>query len=283
MKKLSSFLQSIILFFVSLLIFLSLITYTYKDIPFLIFPFSKDISNLIGIGGAYMAFFLFFIFGYGSYFLPFCLFFLAWDKLGVLRFSGLGSNKIVNVIASLFFIIFLSAFIGLFHQQDTLVFRSSGMTGFFIATFFKKYLGTYGSFITVFLLMIVNAGLVFGFFFVDLFKGMKNLLIKLSAFIREAREAKRSFVKEEKIRPEKNSSGLFEGKQKKNQGVKPEIKVYTPKVNFRTQKDKWVSSSADFEGEGKVISVNNNKDEMKRKIEIQMIMLAEEYYQRKAT
>ena len=138
MRNLSSLLKSTVLFLVFLLILLSLISYTPKDVSLLSSPAPESISNLIGIGGTYLAFFLFFVFGYAAYFFPFALFFLSLDKLGILRFSGLGKSKVINILAFLFFIIFLSAFIGLFPDVNTEIFRSGGIVGFFLAGFFRS-------------------------------------------------------------------------------------------------------------------------------------------------
>jgi len=234
MRNLSSFLKSTVLSFISLLIFLSLISYIPKDVAFLSSPAPESISNLIGIGGAYLAFFLFFVFGYAAYFFPFALFFLSLDKLGVLRFSGLGKSKVVNILAFLFFIIFLSAFIGLFPDINTEVFKSGGITGFFLAGFFNKYLGGYGSFITIFLLLAINAILFFGFFFIDILKGIKMLFVKFIDFFKNLKNENKIFLKREKRRPKQASKSIV---QKKPSNVKPEIKVYAPKVDLYSKKE----------------------------------------------
>ncbi|MBU2437420.1 MAG: DNA translocase FtsK 4TM domain-containing protein, partial [Candidatus Omnitrophica bacterium] len=183
MKNLSSVLKSVVLFFISLLITLSLISFTPRDITFLSASASKTIHNLIGAGGAYLGFFLFFIFGRASYFLPFYFFFSGLDKLRILRFSGLGRNKIINTISFLFFIIFLSVFIGLFPAEETEAFKSSGAIGFFLAGFFKKYLGFCGAVIVVSFVLVVNSLLLFGFFFADLFGGVKFLARTIVDFL----------------------------------------------------------------------------------------------------
>jgi len=234
MRNLSSFLKSTVLSLISLLIFLSLISYIPKDVAFLSSPAPESISNLIGIGGAYLAFFLFFVFGYAAYFFPFALFFLSLDKLGVLRFSGLGKSKVVNILAFLFFIIFLSAFIGLFPDINTEVFKSGGITGFFLAGFFNKYLGGYGSFITIFLLLAINAILFFGFFFIDILKGIKILFVKFIDFFKNLKSESKIFLKREKLRPKQASKSIV---QKKPSNVKPEIKVYAPKVDLYSKKE----------------------------------------------
>jgi len=218
MKHLSSFLKSVTLFLASVLILLSLISYSSADISFLTVPKAAKIANLIGIGGAYLAFLLLFIIGYAAYFLPLCLFLAGLNTLEIVRFKGLASRRSINIFAFIFFIAFVAAFIGVFPKLEADVFSASGIVGFFLASFFKKYLGLHGALITLFLLIAVNATLLFGFFFVDLARGLKSGLVTLFAFIRERRLAKEDI----------SESPLLRKKTLKEK-IKPEIKVYTPK------------------------------------------------------
>ncbi len=233
MRHLSSFLKSTILFLVAILVGLSLVSYTPKDIKLLTSPAPETISNFIGIGGAYLAFFLRFILGFAAYFIPFSLFFLSLDKLGFLRFSGLGKSKVINILAFLFFIIFLSAFIGLFPKVESEVFAVAGVIGFFLASFFKKYLA-FGSFLTIFLLLAVNAILFFGFFFVDIVRGVKNLIVKLVDFLNDLRQARESKVITKRRRLQVSPKDITARADSK---IKPEIKVYAPKVDSSLKED----------------------------------------------
>jgi len=276
MKRLSSFLKSIVLFLISLLAFLSLVSYTPRDISFLTFPSSEVVSNFIGIGGAYLGFFLFFAFGYAAYFLPFCFFFLALDKLEIIRFSGLARNGIVKILAFLIFIIFLSALVGLFplqnpHIQDFEVFRASGIVGFFLAGFFKKYLGIQGSFISIFLIVIVNAVLFFGFFFIDFLKGIKYSAVKIASFFREFRRRREELLENKniKLKEKAKAKGVSPSLQRGVKVTKPEIKVYVPKANVSSKK----SSSVSFDKAASVNLVEGgikdriaNKDKIERKM-----------------
>ena len=233
MKHLSSLLKSTVLFIASLLVFLSLASYSPKDITFLSSPASPVISNFIGIAGAYFAFAFFFIFGRAAYVFSFCLFFLGLDKLEIIRFSGLGRSKLINISAFFLFCLFLSAFIGLFFEGPAQVFGHSGLAGFWLAGFFKKYLGLQGSFITVFLLTAVSAILFFGFFFVDIFKALKNLYLRLIARAKEPAPAA------DKPKPSlaKKVARPF---SRKELDIKPQIKVYEPKPQEQ------VKSNAEF-------------------------------------
>ena len=193
MKQLSSFLKSTILFFSALIVFLSFISYSPKDIIFLSYPAGGPINNLIGVVGAYLASFVFFLFGWAAYFFPFYLLFLGLDRLGLVRFYGLGDNKIVKIISFVLFTVFLSMFIGLFSVESVAAFGSSGIVGFFLAGFFIKYLGIHGCFITFSLLLLVSAILLFVHFFLDIWQwivqGYCAVAELVSGWIERRREA----------------------------------------------------------------------------------------------
>ncbi|MFH1504611.1 MAG: DNA translocase FtsK 4TM domain-containing protein [Candidatus Omnitrophota bacterium] len=236
MRHLSSFLKSISLILTSFLIFLSLISYTSKDILFLSFPGPEKIANLIGIIGAYLSFSLLFIFGYAAYFFPFCFFFLGLDRLKLLRFRGLGRTKAVNIAAFICFIVFLSAFIGLFIKDELNIFKFSGIIGFFLSDFFKKYLGIHGSILTITLLMAVNVVLFFGFFFVDFVRGINNLMVNLVEYLQEFKKKWRIERIENKRLKQKAKQAAYPhtltgtGRGGPLPNTKPKIKVYTPKA-----------------------------------------------------
>ena len=265
MKHLSSFLKSTGLFLLSVLVFLSLFSYTPSDISILSSPQAKSILNFIGIGGAYLGFVLFFLLGKAAYFLPFCLFALSLDKIGVLRFSGLGRSRLVNILAFIFFIIFLATFLGLFATADTLMWEACGMVGFFLATFFKKYLGGYGSFITVFLLMAANAIVFFGFFFVDCFKIIRKAFARSTHIVEDLKAIKDqvSVAKgKEKVKAIANDL------KEKLHIKKPEIKFYTPKLNKGDDKNLSTDpglkkNTAELEGRASAMS----KAQAKKKIQ----------------
>lgn len=229
MAKLTSYLKSIIFFFLFLLLFLSFISYTPEDVQMVSAPETSQVSNFVGLVGAHIAFALFFVFGYAAYFICFYLFFLGWSKLGFLRFHGLGKNRVINTIAFLLFITFLSAFISLFFNQETQIFEAGGLVGFWIGNFFRAYLGLAGSFITVFLIAAISAILLFGFFFMDFSQLVSRLLVKLAGWGKARKEAigqRRKEAKQKKISSES-------GPEKKRKS--PSIKVYQPKKSQEPQ------------------------------------------------
>ncbi len=273
MKHLSSFLKSAIFFLLFLLVFLSLYSFDPRDISYITFPPSESISNLIGIVGAYLGFLLLFIFGYAAYFLPFCFFCLALDNLGLVRFSGLGKSRVVNALSFIFFSVFLASFIGLFSKAHSDVFKAGGIVGFFLADFFQKYLGTHGAFITIFLLMTVNAVLLFGLFFIDFFKLLKKSIIGLIGLLRKIKIPKKDKIITQPKRPKLKEKPKEKPKEEpkvlaqKPKGPPPEIKVYAPKVDSRDKKEALIEDKTGPIGVTGSGAKRISQDEAKKKIE----------------
>ncbi|MBU2103213.1 MAG: DNA translocase FtsK, partial [Candidatus Omnitrophica bacterium] len=242
MKNLSSFLKCTTFFFIALIVLLSLFSYTPRDIAFLSYP-PHATHNFIGIVGAYLAFGLFFLFGYASYFFPFYFFCLGFDALGFWRFFGLGRSRLVNIVSFCFFTTFLAAFIGLFYEDSgSTLFKYSGVTGWYLAGFAKKYLGVQGSFITLSLLLSVNALLLFGYFFADIIPVIIKAFGFLGAFFSRIRAPREVVLESRTVRIKADSedkkkkgpklAAIKEGEKtdflEKKPAVKPEIKFYSP-------------------------------------------------------
>lgn len=274
MKNIVSFLLSIILFFLSVIVFLSIFSYTPVDIAFLNSPPSQNTHNLIGIGGAYLGFALFFTLGYAAYFIPLYFFFLGLGKLGILRFWGLGRGKVIKILSFFLFTVFLAVFTGLFFKTEVEVFKFSGAAGAYFSEFAKKYLGFYGALITLSFLLIISAVLLFGLFFVDLFLALKKGFVKLWNLFNESGERRKDYLKEkqaeiqekkDKFRIKKEVKADLKFDKEEKWEIKPEIKVYTPKITTPPVKTAAGQRDAVFDtfSKEKVI----DKEEMKKKIE----------------
>ena len=257
MKKLSSLLKSVTFFAASLILFLSLISYTPADISFLSAPRPVSIHNLIGIVGAYIGFAFFSLFGFASYFLPLYLLFLGLVQLGKIEYSGLGKGRIVTFVSFLLFFIFLSTFIGLFFNEQTSAFHYAGFIGSNCAAFFRKYLGMYGSVITLSLLLIVNAILIFGLFFMDIV-GLLGECIKNSIMWAKdlAQRPRKKEIPVAKLNKEAGRKQEYakeikpEVKPIAKPVIKPEIRVYTPQLTPVAADDEVVAPK---------ISINREK------------------------
>ena len=214
-------LKAIIFIFFSIIVFLSLFSYSPKDIYFLSYPYNKSIKNFIGIIGAYLGFFLFFLFGYISYFFSLYLLLKGLEKINLVRFYGIATNRIVKFFSFLLFVIFLAGFFGLFNSKiSKFALPFSGVIGLYLSDFFKKYFGTIGSFIIFGLFLVLSSSLLFSFFFVDVFILIKKLLKKRHKKIIEPLQTQ-----------------LQTQETLKNQEVimmkakeKPKITIYQPKI-----------------------------------------------------
>jgi len=230
----------------SIVLILSLFSYTSKDIALLSQSNPHATHNIIGIAGAYLAFALRFLFGRASYFIPFCLMCLGLAKIGILRFYGISKSKTIDVISSLIFIVSLSAFMGLlFAKANSGWEYSDGVVGFYLSQFFESYLGFSGSLIMLSLILIIMSLLFFGFFFVDVFKGTRLAFSMVNEFIAERRNrkietngdfmiARKKKLKEAPIKQAEDEDEDEEKEKaaiKAKSAIKPEIKMYTPKIN----------------------------------------------------
>jgi S-DNA-T family DNA segregation ATPase FtsK/SpoIIIE len=242
LPKSKNYLFSSIFIGLSIITFLSLFSYNAKDIKWVSYPSSKDLHNIIGIVGAYLSFALRYLFGRASYFLPFCLFCLGLDRAQILRFHGLSKSRGVNICAFLIFITILSTLMGIFWaKKDVDASYSNGIIGFYLAQFFEKYLGRLGSLIVLVLVLAVDALLFFGFFFVDALPRFKFMLARLFFLLKSIRPKKEELDEPTSL---KKKTGISEAeklepkpaKEIKPQ-IKPEIKLYTPKMNDNSGRD----------------------------------------------
>ncbi|MEI8349206.1 MAG: DNA translocase FtsK [Candidatus Omnitrophota bacterium] len=264
--KSSDYIISSVCIGLSAIIFLSLFTYNSKDISFLTQPPAQYNHNLIGVVGAYVSFLLRFLFGRASYFLPFCLFFIGLDRIRLLRFHGLGKNAIVKIFSCLFFVVFLCALLGILFEKKNVGWEyADGAIGFYLAAFFKKYLGIPGAIITIAIFLMVNGLLLFGFFFADVFHAARFGAVAIFMWLRERRE-KASLSAQEQEQTKKaplleKLKKLKPAELRKEElinhpkpAIKPEIKFYNPKANA-VQQSKAVSPT------------DKDKEEIKKQVE----------------
>ncbi|UCG34579.1 MAG: DNA translocase FtsK, partial [Candidatus Omnitrophota bacterium] len=120
-----------------------------------------------------------------------------------------------------------SGLLGLIYQEQSAVFNTAGILGFYLVGFFKKYLGNYGTFFTFLLLLIVNGLLLFSFFFIDIWNFFKSSFVKIKEAMQRVRQVRAEVRRQQ---PQKRA-GLKEVRvEEKRKERKPEIKLYVPKV-----------------------------------------------------
>ncbi|OQX88276.1 MAG: hypothetical protein B6D55_00575 [Candidatus Omnitrophica bacterium 4484_70.2] len=219
MRKDSFFFYGVFFLSLSLVLFLSLFSFTPYDIKFLATPVNKKIHNLIGIGGAYFAFFLFFIFGKTAYFFPFYLFLQGLKEWRVFSSLGITHRKTLKFLSILFFIIFLSVTFGVFCKEESLLYEYSGLVGFFLTPFFLNYLGFWGTVIVSLLVISITLWLLLGRFFSQIFSLLGILLEKFKRYITSKKKRKEKTLKipppVRERRKEKSKIISVSGKDKK--------------------------------------------------------------------
>ncbi|OPX30030.1 MAG: hypothetical protein B1H08_02585 [Candidatus Omnitrophica bacterium 4484_171] len=234
MKRLPSALLGLVLIATAIIVFLSLISYDSKDLSFVVFPPNTSSNNIIGIAGAYLAFSFLFIFGYGSYFIVFYLLLIGLDSIYAIEVSGIAKGRIVRALSFMILVVFLCTFVGIFFTSKEDIYTSSGLVGFFLAIFLRKYLGFWGAFISLSVSIIVLLWMLAGDLFNDvLYKTKKlflNLKDKLNALSRRDKSNRVRIVSRgQNSKVSKIVKPPRQGTLENTRRVKPEIRVYTPR------------------------------------------------------
>ncbi|MFH0839170.1 MAG: DNA translocase FtsK [Candidatus Omnitrophota bacterium] len=135
---------AIILFVLSVLLFLSFISYTPNDLSLYISHPNRPAKNFIGIFGAYIAGGVFFLFGKAAFIIPVLC--LIWS---LSRFFQTELQKLyIKLIGTVVFVSFTSGFLSLlFFQHPIRRFDAGGYMGFFVSNILLKYFGGTGAYI----------------------------------------------------------------------------------------------------------------------------------------
>ncbi len=165
---------SMTLIFLSLFLFLSLITYSPNDPSFFHSNNTNSTSNLIGIIGAYLSDIFFFILGYSSYLLCFFLVYLSF-KIYKDDIKAFSSNIQVGFLITL---IALCCFLSINVQDQILLAGTGGLTGSLISAFLLKYLNLTGTILLIIFFIFAGFTLWFKLSWINIidFSGEKILL-----------------------------------------------------------------------------------------------------------
>ncbi len=161
----------------SILLFLSLISYTPQDVKFLTTSPNIPAKNFIGIVGAYVSFTFFFVLGFSSY-LVCALLFIKGLSLLFKNIKLPQSVCTTNFSKALFYIFFILSFSGLlsslFFKDTDLAFKSGGLVGFFTSKFLNFYLGRVGSYLILLTFLILSSLSLFGLSLISFFFSFLN-------------------------------------------------------------------------------------------------------------
>ena len=230
-------LSSICLIILSILLFLSLITYSPED-PNFIFQSDKDIKNIFGAKGSYVSDFLFQSFGIISFLIPITLLFT-----GVNIFV---SKDLIIFISNLFYtisyIVFGSLFYSLFYEETYLL--SVNGNGGFVGEFIKKYLffNYFNEFKEIFFYVLILLVLFFFFISTNLnFKKIRKIIKFLFGFKKKPKENFKEFDHSEKNVLERriDEEDMVQGDLPFNSiSNKPKIKFKLPKFDILDDPDR---------------------------------------------
>ena len=171
---------SMTLIFLSLFLFLSLITYSPNDPSFFHSNNTNSTSNLIGIIGAYLSDIFFFVLGYSSYLLCYFLVYLSF-KIYKDDIKAFSSNIQIGFLITL---IALCCFLSINVQDQILLAGTGGLTGSLISAFLLKYLNLTGTILLIIFFIFAGFTLWFKLSWINIidFSGEKILLFSRKIF-----------------------------------------------------------------------------------------------------
>jgi len=184
---------------VSVLSFLSLLTYDAADLGYLVSPPNTNLNNFVGIIGAYLSGMLFFFMGSASFALPILLLFWAIAKLLKYKpqkflFKIVGSAVLLLSISGLF------SMIGMDDASEN--FRNGGILGFGVSSFMMRYFGEVGAIVIVSILLLLSALLATDFLVIPLCKNiLKGLVFVLNKTKKLFEQKKFTFKVKRKQKP----------------------------------------------------------------------------------
>ena len=168
----------IVLFSFSLILFLSLITYSKNDPGFNTTGNGQDISNFIGLIGAYFANTAITFMGISSYFLP--LLFIS-SAVGLVKSDNTKSNKEILIIKliSFFFVFITTCTLASIHFiVPSMPEGAGGILGMIMASFFIQGLNVVGTSLLMLALWFSFLPLFIGFSWLKLIEVIGTSVIR---------------------------------------------------------------------------------------------------------
>ncbi|MDD5422435.1 MAG: DNA translocase FtsK [Candidatus Omnitrophica bacterium] len=174
--------QAIVLFAAAILVFISLITFSFSDLQLFTSKPNVPVRNFAGLFGVYLGAALIFMMGLSSYVIP--LLILSW---AVARLSGITPQKIYFKIFGTFFLILASSSIFSLIGKGDNSFRFSlgGVAGLVFSDFLVKYLGRGGALLIIAVLFLLSVLLATEFLLLPFLTGLFG---RLKAFGENADE-----------------------------------------------------------------------------------------------
>ncbi len=179
---------AILLLAVSLLILISLVTFSFDDLELFVSKPNYPLRNFAGIFGAYIGAALFFIMGASSYVIPFLIF--TW---AVARFYGIKPQKVYfKITGTAFLIIAASSMFSITAGADsTFRFRLGGVVGLVFSDILMKYLGFFGAILVITVLFLLSVLLATEFLFLPFltksYKTSRDMFFRIKGKVAETK------------------------------------------------------------------------------------------------
>jgi len=241
----------IFIFALTVLVFLSFISYNPADLSFYTSHPNTPPKNLINVFGAYLSGMFFFVFGWASYLFPSFLF--LWG-LKFVRAEKIRAN-IIKILGLLILTLALSSFLAMFFiSVQTVRFKRGGIVGLVFSDFLSHYFGRTGTYVILLMLgslslPLIGEILIFPFVvrFFENIRGKLNLktiffLLPLFHKLRKFREVPRKIA-----RPEPKAIKQPLQPASNNDVVAPKKALETGPINIkiaRPSKDAAVNEKA---------------------------------------
>tara|TARA_B100000242_G_scaffold276008_1_gene231561 strand:- start:1046 stop:3130 length:2085 start_codon:yes stop_codon:yes gene_type:complete len=237
----------ILLISISILLFISLVSYSPQD-PNFIFPENKIIENFLGINGSYIADIFYQSVGLVSLLIPFSLFFTG--------ISIAINKKLILLIENTFFIILYTListlFFSIFHKETywLVMNGNNGFVGDLLSqTIFidilniNKDFSYYSLIIFVFLLFLLSSD--FKLFYVKkIFYFVINLFSRNTKNISTDKKLNENELKDESTNQNRIQENLFN--INKNTNMNNDIKLKLPLIDFLKKPEKSLNKKEDI-------------------------------------
>ena len=237
----------ILLISISILLFISLVSYSPQD-PNFIFPENKIIENFLGINGSYIADIFYQSVGLVSLLIPFSLFFTG--------ISITINKKLILLIENTFFIILYTListlFFSIFHKETYLLVMNgnNGFVGDLLSqTIFidilniNKEFSYYLLIIFVFLLFLLSSDFKLSYI-KKIFYFVINLFSRNTKIIYTDKKLNENELKDENTNQNRIQENLFN--INKNTNVNNNIKLKLPLIDFLKKPEKSLNKKEDI-------------------------------------
>lgn len=171
----------------TLLVSLSIISYSSSDLGFYTSHPRSNVNNLIGVAGVFISHPLFFLFGFSAYLIPL----IMAMAIIVIIYSKFIQKFWVKISSSLIFLLSCSTLLSLLSPHDNVIqFRRAGISGFLLSGFLTTYFGKLGAYLITTTLAILALLLVTEFLILP---KILSLIWKLRVIFRNLRNLIRGY------------------------------------------------------------------------------------------